>query len=151
MMGEAGVAEGDQLDLHGAGSLLRRTVTMMRPYRRRLLLAAVLLVTWAASVLAGPFFVRYGIDVGITNRDGAALNKAVWAYVAVALGAYFVFRAQVLVLADVGESFLRDLRERLFAHLQRLSMGYYDSEQAGVIVSRMTSDIDALQELVIRQ
>ena len=43
MMGEAGVAEGDQLDLHGAGSLLRRTVTMMRPYRRRLLLAAVLL------------------------------------------------------------------------------------------------------------
>lgn len=148
MMGEAGVAEGDQLDLHGAGSLLRRTVTMMRPYRRRLLLAAVLLVTWAASVLAGPFFVRYGIDVGITNRDGAALNKAVWAYVAVALGAYFVFRAQVLVLADVGESFLRDLRERLFAHLQRLSMGYYDSEQAGVIVSRMTSDIDSLQELV---
>ena len=69
-------------------------------------------MTWAASVLAGPFFVRYGIDVGITNRDGAALNKAVWAYVAVALGAYFVFRAQVLVLAEVGESFLRDLRER---------------------------------------
>jgi ATP-binding cassette subfamily B protein len=148
MMGEIGVAEGDQLDLRGAGHLLRRTARMLRPYRRRLLLAAVLLVAWAASVLAGPFFVRYGIDVGITEGDGGALNQAVWAYVAVALGAYVVYRAQVLVLAEVGESFLSDLRKRLFAHLQRLPLSFYDREQAGVIVSRMTSDIDSLQELV---
>jgi ATP-binding cassette subfamily B protein len=148
MMSDAGVAEGDQLDLRGAGHVLSRTARMLRPYRRRLLVAVVLLVAWASSVLAGPFFVRYGIDVGIAESDTGALNRAVWGYVVVAVGAYFVFRAQVVVLAEVGESFLRDLRKRLFAHLQRLPLGFYDSEQAGVIVSRMTSDIDSLQELV---
>ena len=148
MMGQVGVAEDDQLDLRGAGHLLVRTGGMLRPYRRRLLLAVVLLVIWSASVLAGPFLVRYGIDSGITERDTGALNRAVWAYVAVAVGAYVVFRTQVVVLATVGESFLRDLRKRLFAQLQRLPLGFYDRNQAGVIVSRMTSDIDSMQELV---
>ena len=59
-----------------------------------------------------------------------------------------VFRAQVMVISRVGESFLRDLRLRVFDHLQRLSMPFYDREKAGVVVSRMTSDIDSLQELV---
>jgi ATP-binding cassette subfamily B protein len=152
MMGEVGVADGDQLDLRGAGHLLRRTSSMLRPYWRSLALASGLLIVWAASVLAGPLLVRYGIDVGIGaasgEPDGSALDRAVIAYVLVAAIAYVVFRAQVLILARVGESFLRDLRKRLFAHLQRLSMSFYDREQAGVVVSRMTSDIDSLQELV---
>jgi ATP-binding cassette subfamily B protein len=148
MMGEVGVGEGDQLDLRGAGNVLVRTGRMLRPYRRRLVLATVLLVTWASSVLAGPFFIRYGIDAGITKGDGSALNRAVVGYLLVAVGAYFVYRAQVVVLAEIGESFLRDLRTRVFAHFQRLSLGFYDREQAGVVVSRMTSDIDSLQELV---
>ncbi|MEL7207483.1 MAG: ABC transporter ATP-binding protein, partial [Actinomycetota bacterium] len=148
MMGEAGVAEHEQLDLRGAGAVMRRTARFLAPERRRILLAVALLTVWASSVLAGPFLVRYGIDAGITEGDRGALNRAVVGYVVVAVLAYVVFRAQVLVLARIGESFLRDLRIRLFAHLQRLSLGFYDSEKAGVIVSRMTSDIDSLQELV---
>ena len=58
------------------------------------------------------------------------------------------YRFQVQLISRIGESFLRDLRLRVFDHLQRLSMPFYDREKAGVIVSRMTSDVDSLQELV---
>ena len=61
---------------------------------------------------------------------------------------YVVHRAQIRVLSRVGEGFLRDLRVRVFEHLSRLSMPFYDRNKAGVLVSRMTSDVDSLQELV---
>jgi ATP-binding cassette subfamily B protein len=70
------------------------------------------------------------------------------AYAAVAVASYFIFRVQVMAISWVGEGFLRDLRVRVFDHLQRLSMPFYDREKSGVLVSRMTSDIDALAELV---
>ena len=60
----------------------------------------------------------------------------------VAIVSYGVYRAQVLLISRIGENFLRDLRVRVFDHLQRLSMPYYDREKSGVIVSRMTSDVD---------
>ncbi len=128
--------------------MLVRASRLLRPYRRQIAVAAALVVAWTASILAGPFFVRYGIDAGISAGDGAALNRAVVGFVVVAGASYVVYRAQVLLIGRVGESFLRDLRVRVFDHLQRLSMPFYDRERAGVIVSRMTSDVDALSELV---
>ncbi len=148
MWGEAGVAEEDMLDAREARQVIRRALRMLGPYRRRIILAVVLLVIWTATVLAGPFFVRYAIDHGISAGDSGALNLALGAYVVVALIGYVVFRQQVLLLSLVGEAFLRDLRNRVFAHLLRLSMPFYDREQAGVVVSRMTSDVESLQELV---
>jgi ATP-binding cassette, subfamily B, bacterial len=70
------------------------------------------------------------------------------AYIVVAAASYVVYRTQVRMLGRAGEGFLRDLRVRVFDHLQRLSMPFYDREKAGVIVSRMTSDIDSMAELV---
>jgi ATP-binding cassette subfamily B protein len=105
-------------------------------------------VLWTATTLAGPFLVRYGIDHGIKADDGGALDRAVLGYIAVAALSYVTFRYQVLLISRIGESFLRDLRLRVFDHLQRLSMPFYDREKAGVIVSRMTSDVDSMQELV---
>ena len=78
----------------------------------------------------------------------AALNAAVVGYMVVACISYVAYRFQVQLISRIGESFLRDLRLRVFDHLQRLSMPFYDREKAGVIVSRMTSDVDSLQELV---
>jgi ATP-binding cassette, subfamily B, bacterial len=148
MLREVGVAEEDQLDVEQAKQVLRRAVPLLRPYRREVAVGAVLVLLWTASILAGPFFVKYGIDQGITRGDTGSLNLAVIAYVAVAIGSYFVYRAQVRVIGRAGEGFLRDLRKRVFDHLQRLSMPFYDREKAGVIVSRMTSDIDSMAELV---
>jgi ATP-binding cassette subfamily B protein len=143
-----GVDEGDQLDAGEARWVLRRAARMLRPYRGRVVLAIGMAVLWTFSILAGPFFVRYGIDNGITKNDAGALNRAVIAYAAVAVASYFIFRVQVMAISWVGEGFLRDLRVRVFDHLQRLSMPFYDREKSGVLVSRMTSDIDALAELV---
>ena len=146
--GEVGTAEEDQLDAAGARRVLRRAARLLRPYRRQVFLAVLLVVVVTGATIAGPLLVRYGIDRGISQGDAGALNLAVALYVAAAVGHYLAFRGQVLVLAGVGESFLRDLRNRVFDHLMRLSMSFYDREQAGVVVSRMTSDIESLQELV---
>ena len=148
MIHEVGVDEADRLDADAAKRVLRRAARMLRPYRGQVVGGALLLVVWTLTTLAGPLLVRYGIDQGITADDPAALNAAVVAYVVVAVVAYVVYRSQVRVISRVGESFLRDIRLRVFDKLQRLSMPFYDREKAGVVVSRMTSDVDSMAELV---
>ena len=115
----------------------------------RSIVASVLIALWTGTVLAGP------VPREVRHRprhhrrdDGGALDRAVVAYVVVAIVAYVVYRLQIVLVSRVGEGFLRDLRIRVFDHLQRLSMPFYDREKAGVIVSRMTSDVDSLAELV---
>lgn len=145
---QGGVHEADRLDAEAARHVLRRAFALLRPYRRDVALAAAMVVVWTATTLAGPLLVRYGIDRGIKADDPGALDTAVVWYVVVAAVSYVTYRFQVLLISRIGESFLRDLRLRVFDHLQRLSMPFYDREKAGVIVSRMTSDVDSMQELV---
>ena len=143
-----GVDEDSRLDAKAAGHLLRRTLRMLRAYRREMVLAGLVVIVWTSTTLTGPFLVKHGIDAGIKRHDTGALDAAVIGYVIVAVVAFVAGRAQLLLISRIGESFLRDLRIRVFDHLQRLSMPFYDREKAGVIVSRMTSDVDSLQELV---
>jgi ATP-binding cassette subfamily B protein len=142
------VDEQDKLDRKKAVHVMRRSLAMLRPYRRLMLAATVLVILWTFTVLAGPFLVKYAIDKGIKPHDSSALDRAVAIYVVVAIAAYFIYRAQIVLIGLIGEGFLRDLRLRVFNHLQRLSMPFYDREKAGVIVSRMTSDVDSMAELV---
>lgn len=148
MMPMSGVDPDDRLDRRQAGRVLGRAAQMLGPYRREVVGASALVVVSTAAVLAGPLLLRYGIDHGIRPGDGQVLDRAVVAYVAVAVVAYLAARMQVLLVSRAGEGFLRDLRVRVFDHLLRLSMPFYDREKAGVVVSRMTSDVDSLQELV---
>jgi len=143
-----GVEEDEKLDREEARHVVRRTFRRLRPYRRQMWVAGVIVLVWTATVLAGPALVRYGIDSGIRADDEGALNLAIWLYVVVAAVAYFVYRWQITLINRIGESFLRDLRLTVFDKLQKLSMPFYDREKAGVIVSRMTSDVDSLSELV---
>jgi ATP-binding cassette, subfamily B, bacterial len=143
-----GVSAEDRLDAADARHVLRRTARLLRPHRRRVAAGLATVVLWTGTVLAGPYLVRVGIDDGIKARDGRVLDLAVAGYVIVAGFAYLTNRLQVTLISGVGEQFLQDLRNRVFAHLQRLSMPFYDRSQAGVLVSRMTSDVDSLAELV---
>jgi ATP-binding cassette subfamily B protein len=145
---DAGVSEEDRLDRRAAGQVLRRAGRGLRPYRRQLVVAFALVVVYTLTTVAGPFLVRRGIDGGISDGDGAELNRTVIAYVLIALVGFLVNRTQIVLISAIGESFLRDMRTTVFRHLLRLAMPFYDREKAGVVVSRMTSDIDALQELV---
>lgn len=143
-----GVGEDDQLGLAGTGEVLRRTAGMLRPYRWRVVLASTMLVTWTLLTLAGPLLVRQAIDLGLRVGDRDELWRSVVLYVAVAVGAYVTYRLAIRNLAIVGEGFLRDLRNRAFERLQAQSLSFYDRMNSGVVVSRMTSDIDSLQDLV---
>jgi ATP-binding cassette subfamily B protein len=144
----AGVSADEKLDAREARRIVRRSAARLRPQLRQVIVATGMVVLWTFTVLGGPYLVRIGIDDGIQKDDTRVLNATVVAYVIVAVLAYVTNRAQTLLINRVGEEFLRDLRLSVFAHLQRLSMPFYDREKAGVIVSRMTSDIDALAELV---
>jgi ATP-binding cassette subfamily B protein len=142
------VDEDSKLDRRQARQVLRRASAMLGPYRREVRGAAVCVTISTLSVLAGPYLLKVGIDRGIVPGDTGVLNATVAAYVVVAFVAYFASRTQVLLISRAGEGFLRDLRKRVFDHLLKLSMPFYDREKAGVVVSRMTSDVDSLQELV---
>jgi len=121
---------------------------MIRPYRNQALLALALLLAFSLASMAGPLLVRRAIDGGLVDNDAGVLNTSIGGYVAAAIASYLTFRWAIATLARVGENFLRDLRVRVFKHLLNQSMPFYDRENAGVLVSRMTSDVDSLQVLV---
>jgi ATP-binding cassette, subfamily B, bacterial len=122
----SGVSEEDKLDRVAAGRVLRRTAQFLRPQAPRVAGALAMVVLWSGTVLAGPLLVRYGIDHGIDEGDAGALNAAAIGYVVVAVLAYVTNRIQITLISRVGEDFLRRLRIRVFDHLQRLSMPFYD-------------------------
>lgn len=143
-----GTSEEDKLDFDGTRRVLSRTAGMIRPYRTRTVIAFTFLVLWTGTLIAGPILVRRGIDAGISEGDTGALNVAIVLYVIVAIASYWLYRFAIRSLALVGEGFLRDLRTTVFDRLLRQSMSFYDRSQSGVLVSRMTSDVDSLQDLV---
>jgi len=142
------VDEDSKLDRREAARVMRRAARMLRPYKREVIGAGALVTVSTLAVLAGPFLLKVGIDRGITPGNELVLNLAVVAFIVVAVIAYLASRTQVLLISRAGEGFLRDLRNRVFDHLLKLSMPFYDREKAGVVVSRMTSDVDSLQELI---
>lgn len=144
----AGVGEEDRLDAAAAGHVIRRTAHYLRPVVGKIAVGLVSVVIYTLTVLAGPYFVKFGIDEGIKPRNRGALNAAVIGYVFVAAVNYVVHRSQITLISRIGENFLRDMRNRVFEHMQRLSMPFFDRSKSGVLVSRMTSDIDSLSELV---
>ncbi len=143
-----GTTDEARLGFAGTGAVLRRTFGYGRAYRGGAVSAVGLLVLWTLTLLAGPLLVRRAIDEGIAKGDGSQLNASIAMYVVVALASYLSFRFAILQLAKVGEAFLRDMRTRVFDKLLQQSMAFYDREKAGVLVSRMTSDVDSLQELI---
>jgi ATP-binding cassette, subfamily B, bacterial len=128
--------------------VLRRLVSMLGKQRRDALLAFCLMTIWTFATLAGPFAIKYAIDEGIVRGDLHRLNLAIATYAGISALTYLIYRTQIRVLSRVGEGLLRELRVRVFAQLLRLSMPFYDRNKTGVLVSRMTSDVDSLQELV---
>jgi ATP-binding cassette subfamily B protein len=146
--GSWGTAAEDQLDRAQAQQVLRRVWRMCRPYRRSIVLAITLLVLQTACLLAGPALVKRGIDHGLRANDAGVLNQSAAMYVVVALIALVLGRQSILIVARIGEAFLRDLRVRVFRHLTTLGLDFFEKEKTGRLVARMTSDVDAMQELI---
>ncbi|HWC37097.1 MAG TPA: ABC transporter ATP-binding protein [Acidimicrobiales bacterium] len=144
----AAVSDDEKLTSSEARQVVRRSLRMLRPYRRQTAIAIGVLLVYTMAMLAGPLMVRLGIDRGLQPHDATVLDAAVIGFLVAALVAVVLGRTQIRLITWVGESFLRDLRVRVFDHLQALGMTFFDSQPAGRLVSRMTSDVDALQTLV---
>jgi ATP-binding cassette, subfamily B, bacterial len=148
MWGGVGVSEEDKLDRTGTKKVLGRSLRRLAPYRKEVTTAGLLVVASTALSLAGPTIVRHGIDRGLLHPNRGVLWRSVAAYSLITLIAFFLSKRLILSVAKLGEGFLRDLRVGVFHHLSAQSLSFYDREKAGVLVARMTSDIDSMGELV---
>ena len=121
---------------------------LLLSHRRAMVLALVLVIVETAGMQAGPLLTQLGIDRGIARGNLHALLVIALIYVATVVVAATVSGARVSWTGIVGQRMLYDLRVRVFAHLQRLSLDYFTNEKAGKIMTRMTSDIEALNQLL---
>ncbi len=126
------------------GALARLT----RPYKRRTALSAVSLLLATATALAPPFLAKYALDDALHSHDFNFLLLIVGGFLAAGLAYWGMSYVQTYLTGWVGERMLADLRIELFAHLQRLSLGFYERNRAGVLISRITNDVEALDQLV---
>jgi ABC-type multidrug transport system fused ATPase/permease subunit len=127
---------------------LRKLLVLLRPYRGRVILMFVALTLATAAALAPPYLLGKAIDVGIEGGDLTALTWITIAFVAAAAINFGGTYAQTYLTGWVGQRALADLRRRIFAHLQTLSIGFYSRNRSGVLISRLTNDVQALDSLV---
>jgi ABC-type multidrug transport system fused ATPase/permease subunit len=129
----------------------RRITTLAKlaaPYKGRTALALGSLLAAVAASLAPPYLAKLALDEGIGSRDLSTLVWIVALFGIAGVASLVTSAAQTYFTGWTGERILADLRNRLFRHLQRLSLGYYERNRAGVIISRLTNDVDALDQLV---
>ncbi|MGZ4197779.1 MAG: ABC transporter ATP-binding protein [Solirubrobacteraceae bacterium] len=132
----------------GRGRKLRGLIELLRPYRWRVIAMFTSLVLATAAALAPAPLAKLAIDDGIRRHDVGALDLIVVAFFASAVIYVIASAAQTYLVGWVGQRTLQDLRVELFSHLQQLSIGFYSRNRAGVIISRLTNDVEALDQLV---
>jgi ATP-binding cassette, subfamily B, bacterial len=130
------------------GRKVRWLVGQLRPYRGRVALMFVGLLLATGAGLAPPYLAGRAIDSGIQTGDVSALDLIVVAFVAVAVVYAAATYLQTYMVGWVGTRVLQDLRQRVFAHIQSMSIGFFTRRSPGVLISRMTNDIEALNQLV---
>jgi ATP-binding cassette, subfamily B, bacterial len=130
------------------GRKVRWMIGLLRPYRGRMALMFVALLVETGAGLAPPFLAGRAIDAGISTGDLSALDWTVAAFVAAAILYAVGTAAETYLVGWVGTRALQDLRERIFVHLQGMPIGFFTRNNPGVLISRMTNDVEALQQLV---
>jgi ATP-binding cassette subfamily B protein len=121
---------------------------LTKPYRFRTFLSVFSLLAATATALAPPLLAKYALDDAINDETGFKLTLVVVLFVFVALANWGMTYVETYMTGWVGERILADLRKQLFGHLQKLSLGFYERNRAGVLISRMTNDVEAIDQLV---
>jgi len=132
----------------GRGRKVRGLVVLLRPYRWRVIAMVVALLAGTAASLAPAPLATRAIDGGIVPGDLGALNITVGLFLLSALVYWGASYAQTFLVNWVGQRALQDLREQMFRHLQSQPVGFYERNRSGVLLSRMTNDVEALDSLV---
>jgi len=132
----------------GRGRKVRWVLGLMRPYRRRIVLMSFAVIAASAASLAPPYLAGVAIDRGMVAGDTTALAWVVAAFVVVTALYAGASSLQTYMVGWVGVRMLQDLREEVFKHVQKMSIGFFTRNRPGTLISRMTNDIEALNQLI---
>jgi ABC-type multidrug transport system fused ATPase/permease subunit len=121
---------------------------LTRRYRRRTFFSFFSLLTATAAALAPPLLAKDALDDAVKHKTGNELVLVIVIFLVAGLANWGMTYVETYMTGWVGERILADLRRELFGHLQRLSLGFYERNRAGVLISRMTNDVEAIDQLV---
>jgi ABC-type multidrug transport system fused ATPase/permease subunit len=127
---------------------LKHLASLLRPYRGRVIVMLVALLLATGAALVPPYLAGRAIDEGIHGKDTSVLTVILLAFIGAAVINWAATYLQTYLINWVGQRALQDLRIQLFRHLQRLSIGFYSRNKTGVLISRITNDVQALDQLV---
>jgi ATP-binding cassette subfamily B multidrug efflux pump len=142
------VAELPQEQAEQRGAVARRLLGYLRPYWQRLLAILVLVVIAAASQALGPLLIGVAIDGAIAQRDGNELNRLMLLLLVVYVAGLAAGRYQFMLMGEVGQQVLAQLRSEIFAALQRMSLRFFDRRPAGELMSRVVNDTEVITQLM---
>lgn len=129
------------------GRLMRRLLAYLKPYRLIVAVSLVLVLVTSALKLAGPFLTKVAIDDYIGRGDIAGLSWIAILYVVVLVLQFVISYFQIYIMNMAGQRVMADMRSEIFAHMQRLQPSFFDKNPVGRLVTRVTTDVDALNEL----
>ncbi|MFN2218243.1 MAG: ABC transporter ATP-binding protein, partial [Anaerolineae bacterium] len=150
-MGPRGAIEsfGEKVEGHTFNPrIILRLLAFLRPHRRRMAAAFVLMLATTALTLVAPYLIKVAIDGPITEGNMADLTRTSLLLTAATVGLYLTSSGQQYLLSWVGQRVLTTLRAQLFGHLQVLPLGYHDTHIVGVTISHVINDVDVINELL---
>jgi ATP-binding cassette, subfamily B, multidrug efflux pump len=127
--------------------LMRRLIAYLRPYKTQVVLATVAIIGHSALELVPPYLVKLVIDRYIPARDVIGLSLIAVLYLATLLGSFALDYAQTWLLQLTGQRIMFDMRMQIYEHLQRLDLKFYDRNPVGRLMTRVTTDVDVLNDL----
>ncbi|MGI8588232.1 MAG: ABC transporter ATP-binding protein [Chloroflexia bacterium] len=128
--------------------MMQRLLGYLRPYHRQMVVALVMIFATGAVELVPPYLFKLAIDRYIVPRDLSGMPMVLALFVLALVGGFIFRYAQNYIMQQIGQNVMYDLRMAIFSHLQRQSLSYYDRNPVGRMISRLTSDVDALNELL---
>jgi ATP-binding cassette, subfamily B, multidrug efflux pump len=127
--------------------LMRRLLTYLRPHKGYVLAALMALIGDAVTQLAPPYLVKIAIDQYIAQGDIAGLNTIAFVYLAVLIAAFSLEYAQTYMMQMIGQRIMYDMRMQIYTHLQTLDLSFYDRNPVGRLMTRVTTDVDVINDL----
>ncbi|EFO79035.1 ABC transporter related protein [Oscillochloris trichoides DG-6] len=130
------------------GRLVRRLLVFVRPYWRRLTLAVILLLVASLAELVPPLLLQQAIDGPILQGELGGLWRIFALYMGVLLAIFGLRYAHTYIINSAGQQVMQDIRIVIFRHIQRMSLSFFDRNPVGRLLTRITNDVDALNEFL---
>ncbi|MFC1562974.1 ABC transporter ATP-binding protein, partial [candidate division KSB1 bacterium] len=127
--------------------LMKRLLRYLKPYKWYVFLSFILLIVSSGFHLIGPHLIKIGIDKYIMNKDFSGLSFLSAIYLIILISGFVIGLLYMYIMQIIGQRVMYDMRMEIFEHLQGLSVSYFDKNPVGRLITRITTDVDALNEL----